>query len=136
VVRFRSLEEPWQVNRFLLPNNPLRGEQSVPQPRAFWRSCQPTWFLLSTSALLDTLRSRPAAKVDRRALPPPEADLYFKRGVTFALYLDLRTVGRSGLRVQESVGYMTILFELGGHSLLSSGCFPQFQAPVAPDPPI
>jgi amino acid adenylation domain-containing protein len=103
-------------------NDPLRGETErtlVPRLQAYLRATLPEYMIPSTFVLLDELPLTRSGKVDRRALPEPEAAApatQFKAPKTdieravAALWCEVLGV--------ERVSAGDNFFDLGGHSLL------------------
>jgi len=90
--------------------------------RSFLKEKLPEYMVPSTFVMMDALPLTPNAKIDRRALPPPER-MRLESGVGFAAARTpteevLATIWSDVLGVTE-VGIHDDFFELGGHSLLA-----------------
>ncbi|MET0396513.1 MAG: amino acid adenylation domain-containing protein [Longimicrobiaceae bacterium] len=99
----------------------LRGRWLLPELRAWLRERLPEYMVPAALVRLETLPLTPSGKVDRRALPAPEAagadaaDAAPRTPVQEVLAGIWAAV--LGL---EQVGVATSFFELGGHSLLAT----------------
>jgi amino acid adenylation domain-containing protein len=111
--------QPWSA----YANSPLQGRfvrQLVPELRAWLGKRLPAYMVPSAFVLMDALPVTPNGKVDRRALPPPEAgseeELVAPRS---PVEETLARIWAELLRL-DRVGVKDDFFELGGHSLLAS----------------
>jgi amino acid adenylation domain-containing protein len=133
-----SIREAVVVVREDTPGDPklaayLAGEAAsgaVPAPaelRAHLRSLLPEYMVPSSFTVLERLPLTANNKIDRRALPRPEAAL---RGAGArpreALELKLRSIWEDVLGV-EGVGIEESFFDLGGHSLLALKLFDRIE---------
>jgi amino acid adenylation domain-containing protein len=111
---------PWRS----YTNNPLLDKMAsrlVPELRRALKEQLPDYMLPSAFVLLDALPLTPSGKLDRRALPDPDA---FRSELTMA-YVAPRTdleraivvLWQEALRI-EKVSTHDNFFDLGGHSLL------------------
>jgi amino acid adenylation domain-containing protein len=97
------------------------GEYDPARLRARLADVLPEYMVPSAYVRLETLPRTPSGKIDRRALPAPEGEVYTKRGyeapvgetevVLADIWSELLGVAR--------VGRHDHFFELGGHSLLA-----------------
>jgi amino acid adenylation domain-containing protein len=100
-------------------------EVDLDELRALARSTLPPQALPGAYVVLDALPRTPSGKVDRRALPTPEAQERRELvGARDALELKLLELWRAAL-AREDVGVTDSFFELGGHSLLALGLIEQ-----------
>jgi amino acid adenylation domain-containing protein len=114
--------KPWKS----YANNPLQGvfaQRLAPRLRSFLTDRLPEYMVPSAFVLMDRLPLTPSGKVNRRALPAPEA-----RPILDGLHVSARTrtehelaalwsevLGITQIGIQEN-----FFSELGGHSLLAT----------------
>ena len=107
-------------------NHPLRGKQSRlfgPQLRSFLKARLPEHMMPASFVILDELPLLPNGKIDRRALPAPEA---VRPDLPHAFVAPRTSVERSlagiwsDLLGLPQVGIHDNFFDLGGHSLLTT----------------
>nr|VFJ52803.1 MAG: amino acid adenylation domain-containing protein [Candidatus Kentron sp. FW] len=104
--------------------SPVRGGRSPlrDELRAHLRASLPDWMVPSVFVFVDTLPLTPSGKIDRRALPVPEAsDL---PGTEYIAPISpteelLAGVWAAVLK-RETIGRFDNFFDLGGHSLLAT----------------
>ncbi|WP_129645515.1 non-ribosomal peptide synthetase [Peristeroidobacter agariperforans] len=98
----------------------LAAPPAVEDLRAHMKALLPEHMVPSAFVLLERLPLTPSGKLDRRALPAPEAGAYVSREYEpprGAVEESLASVWQELLKV-ERVGRNDNFFELGGHSLL------------------
>jgi thioesterase domain-containing protein len=103
---------------YLIPNDESVTVESL---RVLARAVLPEHMVPSAFVLLSLLPLTPSGKLDRRALPAPEADAYGRRKYEAPqgeLETALAQIWRGLLKI-EQVGRDDSFFELGGHSLLA-----------------
>ena len=107
-------------------NHPLRGKQARqfgPQLRSFLKARLPEHMVPASFVILDELPLLPNGKIDRRALPAPEA---VRPDLPHAFVAPRTPVERSLAGVWSDllglpqVGIHDNFFDLGGHSLLTT----------------
>ncbi len=130
-VIFRARNARWAVPRrpaqaprpwSSYANDPLRGaavRTLVPELRQWMNDSLPDYMVPSSIVLLDSFPLTPNGKIDRRALPAPDAT---RRGKTVGPRNETERVlvkmWQKLLGVQP-IGVTDNFFELGGHSLLA-----------------
>jgi acyl carrier protein len=109
-----------------LANKPLQGRLArhlLPQLKNFLRGLLPDYMIPASFVVLDELPLMPNGKVDRHALPSPDAARPELRDAFVAPRSALEeTLANlwSDLLGVEKVGVLDNFFELGGHSLLAT----------------
>nr|VFJ75373.1 MAG: amino acid adenylation domain-containing protein [Candidatus Kentron sp. FW] len=102
------------------------GVRSSPQPtnelRAHLRASLPDWMVPARFVFVDTLPLTPSGKIDRRALPAPEAT--DSPGTEYIAPIspteELLAQLWSAVLKRETIGRFDNFFDLGGHSLLAT----------------
>jgi amino acid adenylation domain-containing protein len=106
---------------------------AVESLRAHLKSSLPEYMAPSAYVPLPAIPMTPNGKVDRRALPAPEADAYGRAAYEAPqgeIEEGIATAWRELLHV-DAVGRHDNFFELGGHSLLAMQFMAQIQAALA-----
>ena len=107
--------------------------------RAFLKDRLPDYMLPAVFVMLEALPLTPSGKIDRRALPAPEAvqvevtpDYVEPRDL---VERQLATIWEAVLR-RRPIGVRSNFFELGGHSLLAIELFAQIEKVFGKRPPL
>ncbi|NEQ48312.1 MAG: amino acid adenylation domain-containing protein [Leptolyngbya sp. SIOISBB] len=114
--------KPWRD----YANNPLpyqRDRDFIPELRQFLKTKLPAFMMPSAVVRLDALPRTPSGKVDRQALPLPDAarpDSAQPFTAAITLVQELLVTLWSQILGVEQVGIHDNFFELGGHSLLAT----------------
>jgi amino acid adenylation domain-containing protein len=117
-----------------------RGGQApgAEELKEFLRSRLPVYLVPSLFIVLDALPLAPNGKVNRKALPPPEAALEPRTSFVAPRTPTERLLARlwaEGLKI-ERVGVDDDFFELGGHSLLAAEISARLQEVLQTDAPL
>jgi amino acid adenylation domain-containing protein len=118
---------------YVVPQTPTAV--SAMQLRSHLLNALPEYMVPSAIVLLDRLPLNPNGKIDRRALPVPQADAYQTRGYESPhgdTEETLADIWRQLLHA-ERVGRNDNFFELGGHSLLAMQVLVHIRAVLALD---
>ena len=107
--------------------------------RAYLRDKLPDYMLPAMYVMLEALPLTPSGKVDRRALPEPDAcRLPWRRTTSHRVTSsndNLATIWEEVLHVRP-IGVRSNFFELGGHSLLAIELFAQIEKVFGKRPPL
>ena len=104
--------------------SPVQGGRSPVRDelRTYLRGMLPDWMVPSVFVFLDALPLTPSGKIDRRALPAPEAS--DSLGTEYVAPISPTEELLAGLWAavlkRESIGRFDNFFDLGGHSLLAT----------------
>jgi amino acid adenylation domain-containing protein len=129
---------PWRA----YANDPLRGtfaRRLAPSLRDFLERRLPDYMVPAAFVLMETLPLTPSGKVDRRALPAPDAG----EGRPAGVYVGPRTPTEEVLAESwsavlglERIGVEDNFFALGGHSLLATQLLARVRERLGVDLPL
>ncbi|MEM9537686.1 MAG: condensation domain-containing protein, partial [Cyanobacteria bacterium P01_E01_bin.45] len=114
-----------------LTNNPLQAKRSaelVPQVRGYLQELLPDYMVPTTYVVVDEFPLTPNGKVDRRALPDPDAARQTADYVPLSTPTEIAIAAIWGeLLGHDRVGSTDNFFDLGGHSLLATQVMSRLQ---------
>jgi len=116
-----------ELAAYYVPRDTAQQADASPSPaslRAYLRTRLPEYMVPTLFVQLEALPKSPNGKLDRKALPPPDADAARSRSAPFiaptsATETVLARIFADVLRHEVPIGIDDDFFEAGGHSLLA-----------------
>ena len=135
LVMVRDLESGKQLVAYVVPNTEA---DPVGELRGYLRERLPDYMVPTAFVILKQMPLTPNGKVDRRALPAPDAEGRGGREYVAprdALEMELTKIWESVLGV-KTIGIRDDFFEVGGHSMLAARVFGQIARVIDVDLPL